>query len=106
EGNRDYVDLPRDLFTARDRGDNGVPRQGRDLGWENGGTNSATRIARCFSDWRCGRRPLLSSLLCPIDSSAHSARGTLLRTTLVPQDAAAPMVHASASHRCVVGCDD
>ena len=54
-------------------------------------------LLAALSDWRCGRRPLLSSLLCPIDSSARTARSTLLRATLVPQDAAAPMVPATES---------
>ena len=54
-------------------------------------------LLAALSDWRCSRRPLLPSLLCPINSSARTARSTLLRATLVPQDAAAPMVPATWS---------
>src|SRR5262249_29535830 len=62
---------------------------------ENAGANSGSRTARCFGDWRCGRRPLLPSLLCPIDSSACTARGILLCATLVPDDSAAPLAAAT-----------
>jgi Dolichyl-phosphate-mannose-protein mannosyltransferase len=65
-----------------------------------------TRTARCFSDWRCGRRPLLPSLLCSIDSSACTARGAVLCTTLVPDDPAAPLATATQGDLRVAGSHD
>jgi hypothetical protein len=52
------------------------------------------------------RRTILSSLLYPIDSSARSARGTLLRATLVSCDSAASLASATESNLRVAGSYD
>src|SRR5205823_5454686 len=57
-------------------------------------TNSPSRIAPCLSNRRCSRCPLLPSLLCPIDSSARTARGALLCATVVAYDPA-PLLAAA-----------
>jgi hypothetical protein len=73
-------------FVLDNRCDTDMPGWVYDLGGENG-----------------TGRSLLPSLLCPIDPSARTARGTVLRTTLVPDNAAATLATTTCGDLRVAG---
>ena len=83
------------IMACRDKDDIWAGRTGR--------TNSAFRAACCLGDRRCSGRSLLPSLLRPIDPSPRTARGTVLRTTLVADDAAAPLAPTTCGDLRVAG---